>query len=276
MESSFATNRRNDRILNILSEMMDHYSKSHQTYMTPIESMIRHMNSSSSTDMSMLFHLHGNVHSRMNDYHHTMRDILQFIRQIHQESMHVPMHAPVTSTQTPVPDPASATHRRGSHIAESILNALLQSSNTDIFVDTRAQTGGPTAEASFTFSMFPDGNPHGNPHGSPDGSPDGSPVGSPFDSAEEEDESMTNAQMEQCTETYMYQPPVSVTPEDTTVLEQDLHRTCPITLEDFEPGESLTKINVCGHVFRTAALRNWFMRHHQCPVCRRNVRDVRV
>jgi alkanesulfonate monooxygenase SsuD/methylene tetrahydromethanopterin reductase-like flavin-dependent oxidoreductase (luciferase family) len=47
--------------------------------------------------------------------------------------------------------------------------------------------------------------------------------------------------------------------------------TCPITLEDFSIGEQLTRINACGHIFKSAPLRQWFRRNSRCPVCRRNV-----
>jgi len=112
---------------------------------------------------------------------------------------------------------------------------------------------------------------------------------------------VTDEQMRQYTETYVYQPPVFTShyqedianevgpfsePEVGPFSEPDVgpnevgpsavdasstHRTCPITLEDFEPGESVIKINVCGHVFREAALRSWFERHRMCPVCRRDI-----
>ena len=44
--------------------------------------------------------------------------------------------------------------------------------------------------------------------------------------------------------------------------------TCPITLEPIVEGESVMKINRCGHVFKEAALRRWFEGHSQCPLCR--------
>jgi hypothetical protein len=43
---------------------------------------------------------------------------------------------------------------------------------------------------------------------------------------------------------------------------------CPISLEDFVAGESICKINNCGHIFKRAALYRWFHRHNTCPVCR--------
>ena len=352
----------NHQILDILRLLIDNYSRSHQMYMIPIESMIYRMNSSSpSTDMSMLFHLQNNTHRRMNEYHHTMRDILQLIRQIHHSSHELPsvgglsapnlgvVHteyvegssrtSPYRSSFQSPPSPHNQNHPPSTHdqnhppsthdqnhppshpvssrIAESILNALLQSSSS---TNPRTSHTGPLTEASFTFSMF---------------------------AGEDEEEPhlhVTDEQMRQYTETYIYhippelpsvgglsapnlgdvqeeyvegQPPQGMEgaiasrsaraspigssfqpPVFTSHYQEDqsnevgpfsepdvglnevgpnavdassTHRTCPITLEDFEPGESVIKINVCGHVFREAALRSWFERHRMCPVCRRDI-----
>lgn len=46
---------------------------------------------------------------------------------------------------------------------------------------------------------------------------------------------------------------------------------CPISLEDFTAGEEIVQIIGCGHYFKCAALRQWFHRNTQCPVCRYNV-----
>jgi hypothetical protein len=47
--------------------------------------------------------------------------------------------------------------------------------------------------------------------------------------------------------------------------------TCPITLEVIGDGESVMKINRCGHLFKESSLRQWLQGHSQCPVCRGNV-----
>lgn len=46
---------------------------------------------------------------------------------------------------------------------------------------------------------------------------------------------------------------------------------CPISFEDFQIGESICKINYCGHIFKRDALYEWLENHNTCPVCRRNV-----
>ena len=60
----------------------------------------------------------------------------------------------------------------------------------------------------------------------------------------------------------------------TTVMNYDMSMNetrCPISLEFFEPGQCILKINECGHVFSENALREWFDRHSSCPLCRKSV-----
>ena len=47
--------------------------------------------------------------------------------------------------------------------------------------------------------------------------------------------------------------------------------TCPISLEEFTIGESVCKINACGHIFKQNSLITWFNNHSRCPVCRHNL-----
>lgn len=246
-------------ILNTLRVLIDNYSRSHQMYMMPIETMVHHMSSPSSAaaDASLLIHLH----RRMSEYHHTMREILQFIRQIHQpprvvatttppplrpDAVEVPQFPPTNEAYTSLSQslasspngtglrPSSLTPLGSNRIAESILNALLQSSAAS------------ASDTSFTFTLYPN-----------------------------EDESIphhiTDAQMEQYTETYAYHEDSESSTSTIPDTSESNHRICPITLEDFEPGESVTKIKVCGHVFRAAALRSWLNQHQLCPVCRRDI-----
>lgn len=48
---------------------------------------------------------------------------------------------------------------------------------------------------------------------------------------------------------------------------------CPITLEDFQENQVLTRIRICGHVFSQEPFRNWFRQSVRCPVCRHDIRD---
>lgn len=47
--------------------------------------------------------------------------------------------------------------------------------------------------------------------------------------------------------------------------------TCPITMETLQGGDSVLRINHCGHVFKEGALRTWLARDGRCPVCRGSV-----
>ena len=58
-------------------------------------------------------------------------------------------------------------------------------------------------------------------------------------------------------------------------LENTLTSTiCPITLEEFVGGESLTRIHACGHIFKTESLFRWFERNRVCPSCRHDITDA--
>lgn len=49
----------------------------------------------------------------------------------------------------------------------------------------------------------------------------------------------------------------------------------PIDLAPFNPNDAVTRINGCGHLFRTDNLNRWFTRNSSCPVCRYNIRTNR-
>ena len=63
----------------------------------------------------------------------------------------------------------------------------------------------------------------------------------------------------------MREPPYSSDPIQTIV------PVCPISLEDFQEGDSITRIRECLHEFKTPHLSRWFLRSSRCPVCRWNL-----
>jgi Ring finger domain len=71
---------------------------------------------------------------------------------------------------------------------------------------------------------------------------------------------LTNEQIAAATETLEYSPG------------EYTHTVCPISLEEFVEGEQVCRITHCGHMFREAAIRNWFRRNVRCPVCRYDIR----
>ena len=55
---------------------------------------------------------------------------------------------------------------------------------------------------------------------------------------------------------------------------ENISRSCPITLEQFENGEEISQIIHCGHCFSQEALTNLFQSSVRCPVCRFDIRDT--
>ena len=47
--------------------------------------------------------------------------------------------------------------------------------------------------------------------------------------------------------------------------------SCPITHQEFEIGDSIARINRCGHVFSEQGLRRWLRTENSCPMCRSQV-----
>lgn len=75
---------------------------------------------------------------------------------------------------------------------------------------------------------------------------------------------LTAEEISSATRTYGYTSELSV----------DLSgNQCPISLDHFQVGDVICKINGCGHAFKRRALMQWFRRSSSCPVCRYNVRQ---
>jgi hypothetical protein len=70
----------------------------------------------------------------------------------------------------------------------------------------------------------------------------------------------TEEQINNATETFDY------------ITGENLHTTCPITLDEFRESERVCRINHCGHLFRETAIKNWFRQNVRCPVCRYDIR----
>ena len=52
-----------------------------------------------------------------------------------------------------------------------------------------------------------------------------------------------------------------------------INQRCPITLEEFEVGNNLIRLNHCGHTFMENSFTNWFQSNVRCPVCRHDIRE---
>lgn len=51
-----------------------------------------------------------------------------------------------------------------------------------------------------------------------------------------------------------------------------VNATCPISRDEFDDNSEITMIRGCNHVFNRVSLREWFVHHSTCPMCRCDVR----
>ena len=49
---------------------------------------------------------------------------------------------------------------------------------------------------------------------------------------------------------------------------------CPISLDNFQQGDTLCRINGCNHTFKKDNLLHWFRRNSKCPICRFDLRNA--
>ena len=54
-----------------------------------------------------------------------------------------------------------------------------------------------------------------------------------------------------------------------------VNATCPISRDEFNDESEITMIRDCNHIFNRSSLREWFVRHSTCPMCRRDIREYR-
>jgi hypothetical protein len=54
-----------------------------------------------------------------------------------------------------------------------------------------------------------------------------------------------------------------------------VNATCPISRDEFNDESEITMIRGCNHLFNRASLREWFVSHSTCPMCRRDIREYR-
>ena len=55
-----------------------------------------------------------------------------------------------------------------------------------------------------------------------------------------------------------------------------VNATCPISRDEFNDESEITMIRGCCHIFNRASLREWFVNHSTCPMCRRDIRLYRA
>jgi hypothetical protein len=54
-----------------------------------------------------------------------------------------------------------------------------------------------------------------------------------------------------------------------------VNTTCPISRDEFEDDSEITIIRECRHIFNRSSLREWFVSHSTCPMCRNDIRNYR-
>ena len=54
-----------------------------------------------------------------------------------------------------------------------------------------------------------------------------------------------------------------------------VNATCPISRDEFNDDSLITMIRGCNHIFNRESLREWFVNHATCPMCRNDIRDYR-
>ena len=50
---------------------------------------------------------------------------------------------------------------------------------------------------------------------------------------------------------------------------------CPISLERFQPNDTVRQMRHCSHIFSTQSFNEWFLHSSLCPVCRHDIRTYR-
>jgi hypothetical protein len=94
----------------------------------------------------------------------------------------------------------------------------------------------------------------------------------------------TNFQIENAIENFIYDPSFvtgqNVTGQNVTNSYPILSRletpNCPITMEAISPGNIVSRIKHCNHVFSHDALLNWFSVNTRCPICRFDIRETPI
>ena len=54
-----------------------------------------------------------------------------------------------------------------------------------------------------------------------------------------------------------------------------VNTTCPISRDEFNDESEITMIRGCNHIFNRSSLREWFVSHSTCPMCRSDIRAYR-
>jgi hypothetical protein len=231
----------------MIQQTMEYYTKCHRDHYDLMEEIVEgvrsiHAPTAHTTRISLLYQIFQESNRRMMEYNVFMSQCLQFIYQIFQQYRVVNTNTNNTNTPSPTFHAGSRTNTNA---------------RTPRPYSSHAQDTATSDLYEFSFFIHPPS--------------ESTPTVMP----------MSQAQFSQYTLTYIYENTNTTVPT-TTVPTTTVPTTavtagtadrpvCPITLEELQAGDEVTRVRVCGHVFRTAALRNWCRRNRVCPVCRRDI-----
>jgi len=241
----------------MIQQTMEFYTKCHRDHhdlMGEIVGGVRAIHAPTvptTARLNVLYQIFQESNRRMMEYNVIMSQCLQFTHQVFQQYRVTP-----SSPYTYTPHPAS---HAGAHTSTRVPRPSPSHTHNNHNHTHHAHAQDTTTSDLYEFSFF---------------------IHPPSEPAAATVMPMSQAQFSQHTVTYRYENTnTAVTTGTAQHLPPSIAATgatadrpvCPITLEELQPGDEVTRVRVCGHVFRTAALRNWCRRNRVCPVCRRDI-----
>jgi len=162
-------------------------------------------------------------------------------------SRQVPYAAPAAAAPSPAPAPAPAPT---ANISNTIPHLLSRYLNNELARDAR-QPINPNENNLFSMLYTIPLEVRRNANGAGGGG--GGAGGAP-----------TNEQVQRATMNTVFGNIIS-----------PVNATCPISRDEFNDESEITMIRSCNHIFNRASLREWFVNHSTCPMCRSDIREYR-
>ena len=249
-----------DELMQMYHRNVFEYNRTTQTFIGEISSN-RSRSSQSIREISNISH---SFNQNMQEYHRITDNCLDLLRDMYFSQTHVNASRSRTGTEGSLTELVVEGRRpseQNSHNRYSDVNTGIRSDNrTDVGVghntnppSTFASRTNTTTTISpprtlFSYTLFPYV---------------GQRMGQGLDQrvVRETPSLLTPQQLTEFTEEYTY----------SSDHVQTVVPVCPISLEDFQEGESITRIRECLHEFKTPHLNRWFLRSSRCPVCRWNL-----
>ena len=178
-------------------------------------------------------------YASMRLYQENMRDMIQLLREFRTIPQHNPNHS------FPFPDIHTAQQQTAPQIPQPAMTQIPSPAPR-----TDNLSNFPLATTSFAYFI------------------------QPLVTENEGIERLTDEQIERAIERIVYDASMSNSYNESNTNntgEEVVADRCPICLEDFQIGEEVVRIRVCGHIFKQPGLLRWFQRNNHCPVCRGNV-----